>query len=210
MAFCGECGSKMEKGVKFCPSCGKAAETTGAPQKEQGKGNNQGSLTISPHKSSLGLDANIAAAIVFAGMALLIWIPYVGYAAWILPLVFFFIEKESKFVKHAIITALVIGIIGAVILIIIGIIMRALGSVGTPSFSDILNPGYYASLQRRYNLLKFFNALSVIFKIAFVSFFVFLAAMAFMYKQINLPIIGPIAAKAAEKLENIKDKSSGN
>ena len=31
MAFCGKCGTKLEDGVKFCPTCGLAADGTAAP-----------------------------------------------------------------------------------------------------------------------------------------------------------------------------------
>ena len=32
MAFCGNCGTKVEDGVKFCPGCGKAVETPATEQ----------------------------------------------------------------------------------------------------------------------------------------------------------------------------------
>lgn len=32
MAFCGNCGSKIEEGTKFCPSCGAAAQAQSAAQ----------------------------------------------------------------------------------------------------------------------------------------------------------------------------------
>ena len=34
MAFCGKCGTQVNEGVKFCPSCGSPMGTTGQEQKE--------------------------------------------------------------------------------------------------------------------------------------------------------------------------------
>jgi len=206
MAFCGECGKQMGKDEKFCPNCGKAADTTSAAKNEQTGGSVNSGATISPHKSSLGMDANIVAAIVFAGTALLSWIPYVGYAAWAIPLVFFFLEKDSKFVRFSCVTALVIEIIAVIISIIFAIIIMAL----TPNRSDVLYGILnYESYRWRLGALSFFSALTVIFVVAFIVLFIFLAIMAFMYKQIKLPIIGSIAEKAANKLDNIKNSSGG-
>ncbi|MCL2271959.1 MAG: hypothetical protein FWC19_04025 [Treponema sp.] len=190
----------MSQNDKFCPNCGSVAGSAGAPQSEKGTGGDQGSAVISPHKSSLGLDANIASAIIFAAVGILSWIPYLGYAAWIVPLVFFFMEKESKFVKFSSVTALVIGIISVAISIVFAIIALAL----TPrSLESIIN----FAMSGRSGILIFFSTLAIIIAIAFTALFIFLAFMAYSYKQVKLPIVGPIAAKAAEKLDNIKSGS---
>jgi len=56
MAFCGECGKQMEKDEKFCPNCGKAADTAGTSQTGQGAESGQGSQQT----SSPGLDLNVS------------------------------------------------------------------------------------------------------------------------------------------------------
>ena len=35
MAYCGKCGTKVDEGVKFCPSCGKAMEAPASEQQAQ-------------------------------------------------------------------------------------------------------------------------------------------------------------------------------
>ena len=80
---------------------------------------------IQPHKSSLGMNANIAVLVIYIAMAVVSWIPYIGYIAWAVPIVIFFMEKESKFVKYQAVQALIIGIARTVIAIIFAILIFA-------------------------------------------------------------------------------------
>lgn len=50
MAFCGNCGTKMEDGVKFCPGCG-AAVAAPAPPPVQ---NNAGAAPTQPIQNNVG------------------------------------------------------------------------------------------------------------------------------------------------------------
>ena len=151
---------------------------------------------IEPHKSSLGMDANIASLLVFVAMAVVSWIPYLGWLAWAVPLVFFFMEKSSKFVKYQAITALVVGIIRAAISIVFQI------------FTWILTPRSLSSAisylsGSGWGIWALLGLLSTIIGIAITVLIVYLVFMAYSYKQVELPIIGPIATKASEKLDNI-------
>jgi uncharacterized membrane protein len=68
---------------------------------------------IEPHKSSLGLDANIAVLIIYIAMAVVSWVWMFSWVAWAVPIVFFFLEKESKFVKFQAVQAFIIGLVRA-------------------------------------------------------------------------------------------------
>ena len=78
---------------------------------------------IAPHKSSLGMNANIAILVMFIAMAALSWVPYLGWiAAWGVPIVFLILEKESRFVKFWAVQAIGIGIVRAALSIIFQIL----------------------------------------------------------------------------------------
>lgn len=158
---------------------------------------------IEPHKSSLGMDANIASMVIFIAMAVVSWIPYLGWVAWGVPLVFFFMEKNSKFVKFQAVTALVVGLIRAVIAIILQIFVWLL----TPK--DWYSALSYAT-GRGWGVWALLGTVSTIIGVAITVLIVYLIIMAFGYKQVELPVIGPVAAKASEKLDIININQQGN
>ncbi|MCL1819147.1 MAG: hypothetical protein FWG36_00665 [Oscillospiraceae bacterium] len=161
---------------------------------------------IQPHKSSFGVDANIISMVIFIAMGIIFWLPfgYGGYlgwgawVAWIVPLVFFFLEKESKFIKFQAGTALVIGVIGA---ILYGVV-RIIASILTPSYKNVTIFNYESVWRRAEAALGFLRATTFI-GIAVVLLAAYLAFMAFSYKQVELPLIGAIARKASGKLEKV-------
>jgi len=155
---------------------------------------------IEPHKSSLGLDANLVGAIIFGGTLLLSFIPFLGWIAWGVPLAFFFIEKDSRFVKFQAVTCLVIAVIGAVISIVLRIIMAVI----MPRSYDLYDIYRLATrAYSAYNAFRVVSAISTIFVIIFVAIYAIMGVMAFLYKQVELPLIGTIAAKAGAKMEGL-------
>ena len=151
---------------------------------------------IKPHKSSIGdLDANIMAMLIFVAPAVLAFIPGVRYVAWAVPLVVFFMEKKSKFVKFYAATSLVISVISFAITVVLGIIVASM------TVSLMMAGGL--------GILAFMSFLSLIFLIAFLALFVFLIVMALSYKQVELPLVGPIAVKVCEKLDPVSTNRKG-
>jgi len=151
---------------------------------------------IEPHKSSLGMDANIASLIIFIAMAVVAWIPYLGWIAWAVPLVFFFMEKESRFVKFQAVTALIVGIIRAAFTIIFQI------------FVWILTPKDWVSAVnylygRGWGPWVLLGTISSIVGILLTILIIYLIIMAYGYKQVELPLIGPYATKISEKLDSM-------
>ena len=151
---------------------------------------------IEPHKSSLGMDANIASLVIFIAMAVVGWIPYLGWVAWVVPLVFFFMEKNSGFVKFQAVTALVIGIIQAAL----AIIFKILYWITIPR-------GWSGAIRwasgRGWGVWMLFSTLSYIISVIITVIIIFLIIKSYGYKQVELPVIGPIATKASKKLENV-------
>jgi uncharacterized membrane protein len=160
---------------------------------------------IQPHKSSLGIDANIIALVIFVVMAIVWWIPYLRYLAWCVPAVIFFIEKESKFVKFQACTAIAIGILRAAIEIIMEILIRIITPT-MPSLSSLNVLTFradMASALRRLDIALFLYEASIIIGIVLTVGIAVLGVMALLYKQIKLPLIGFIAEKLSSKLSNV-------
>jgi len=154
---------------------------------------------IEPHKSSLGMEANIAVAVVFIAMGVVSWLSYLGWIAWAVPLVFYYMEKESKFVKFQSAQAFVVGVMSAAI----SIVLRILVWATTPrdfysALSFVMNRGW--------GIWTFFGTLATIFGIAFTVLYVYVVYSAYNYKQVELPIIGPLAVKAGEAIDGMIKK----
>ncbi|MCL2741207.1 MAG: hypothetical protein FWE70_03740 [Oscillospiraceae bacterium] len=144
---------------------------------------------IQPHKSSLNLDANVLVLLMYLAMAAFSWIPYVGYVAWAIPLVLFLMEKGSRFVKFSAVQALALGVVQAAISIVFAIIVYAL----RPSIYGVtlylpLTGGAWA-----------FWLIGLFVSIAFAVLYIYVIVMAYNYKQIELPLVGPIAVKQSER-----------
>ena len=146
------------------------------------------------HKSSLGLEANIAILIIYGAMVLLSWIPYGSWLAWAGPLVFLFLEKQSVFVKFHAAQALCIGVARAVPAIIIQIIIIIIrpkvvysgGLFGLPTVTGSATGVTILSIVT-YLIAAGATALAVI-----------VALKAYGYKHTELPVLGPFAKKISK------------
>lgn len=150
---------------------------------------------IEPHKSSLGMDANIASLVIYVAMAVVSWLPYLGWLSWCVPLVFFFMEKQSKFVKFQAVNALVIGVIRAALAIVFQILIWA----ATPKTVY----GALTGLGAAFGAYAILGFISTLIGLAITVAIIYFVYMAWNYKQVELPVIGPIAVKAAEKLSTV-------
>lgn len=218
MAFCGKCGTQVQDDVQLCPNCGQTIGEPAQPQQppqqspyppqqqygqqqyqqgyQQGGGNALSGFDVQPHKSSLGMDANIAVLVIFIAMVVLSWIPYGNWVAWAPPLVFFFMEKESGFVRVLAFQACVLGIVRSIVAIIVQIIIWAVTPRNMYSAVMWVMSG---RAWRDSGTVIFFRTVSYIIA-AFVSVIgIFLLIKAYGYKQVELPLIGPMAKKASQK-----------
>ena len=99
---CAGCGTQMDDGTKFCPSCGKPTAVAGPGAPDQG----------APGAAQAGLQSNLAAALSY------LWIPAI---------VFLLIEpyNRDKFVRFHAFQALFLGLasfIGQIVLTMIPVI----------------------------------------------------------------------------------------
>lgn len=146
--------------------------------------------SVEPHKSSLGsMDANLMAVIAYVGGAILSLIPYLGFVAWLVPLVIFFMEKNSIFVKFHAMQSFLLNVVGAILAILIAIISGiALAAAGTVD-------GAFAAL----GTIAVIGVLGTIITLIILVFAIIAIVNAYGYKLYKIPVVGNFAEKFANK-----------
>ena len=145
-------------------------------------------MKVNPHKSSLGMDANILALLLYGVTALLSLIPGLMFIAWVLPLVFFFIEKKSPFVKFHAIQATCLYVVFAVLALIFNIVKWAsLANLGALMYGTY-GAGYILA-----------NWLIWIVWIAVGVLAVIAAIKSYGYFEYKIPVVGNLADKWSKK-----------
>ncbi|MCL2695839.1 MAG: hypothetical protein FWE69_05890 [Clostridiales bacterium] len=147
--------------------------------------------TVAPHKSSLGLDANLVVLFTYLSMHLFGWWNWVGLLAIAGPLVFFFIEKNSRFVKFHAVQAAGIGAVWGVLNLLFSILRAAT----RPRYSFDWVYGVRSSGWGAYTAI---GVISTIVSVALSVLMVYMIISAWNYKEVELPIIGPIARNASK------------
>ncbi len=135
--------------------------------------------SIQPHKSSIGdQPANIMALISYLIGSVLVFIPGITYLAWLAPLVIFFLEKESRFVKFHAMQAFVLDATG----ILLGLLLTLLfGGLSLRTLALI------ATLATMISLIILGLAIYAMFK-------------AYRYVEYSIPLIGKLSATLTGKI----------
>jgi uncharacterized membrane protein len=150
--------------------------------------------TVEPHKSSLGMDANIAILIAYLGGVAVGWIPGLNFVAWLVPLVVFILEKESKFVRFHAMQSFALSLVGVVFAVILTIF------TGIFAATLVYSPG--AGL----GLLGLIATLGTIVSVVILVFAVIAIIQGFQYKEYKIPVIGNLAVKMADLMEKAVHK----
>ncbi len=145
-------------------------------------------MKIQPHKSSIGMDANVWAMLVYIITIILGWIPYVNFAAWVFPLVIYMTEKESDFVRFHAVQAVAVYIINAIVSILFTIITAAVAA------SMVWNP--FGAFGAAGGIVAV-NAISGIIHVLIMVFTILALAKAYQYEEYRIPVIGGFADKLA-------------
>lgn len=148
--------------------------------------------TVEPHKSSIGgLDANIVALLAYVAAAAIMLIPNLGYFCWIVPLIAYFIENQSDFVRFHALQSFVINAIGAILSFIITVIFRGI------VLAVIYNP---YSLFGAVGAYTVFSYLAGAVSIVILVFSIIAVVQAYKYVEYHIPLINPIIQKVASIL----------
>lgn len=149
--------------------------------------------TYEPHKSSIGnMDANIMALLAYLIALIMNFIPGAHWFAWLVPLIFFILEKNSMLVKFHAAQAFTLALVGAVIYIILDIISTAVawGSVGSWLTGGW---GFVGGLWA-------VAIISTIIGILIAVFEILAMVNAYQYKEYSIPLIGGLAEKFSSKM----------
>jgi uncharacterized membrane protein len=145
--------------------------------------------TVEPHKSSIGgLDANVTALLVYIVTAVISFVPGLAYFCWIVPLVAYFIETQSDFIRFHAMQTFVILAINALIAFLFNVVIRGI------IVAAVYNP--YSAL----GALGAFSVLGIIVTAVNIIIFVFAviaAVQAYKYVEYSIPLIAPIVRKVS-------------
>ena len=157
---------------------------------------------IEPHKSSLGLDANMLSAILYAVFIVITWfavliryMPFIGgiianffgLLSWAAPLAVFILEKNSKFVK--------VNALYSLFLTLVYSLISGLFSIFRSMLYFITGSGAVS---------RFIWVISGFVGLIITAVFVWFAFMAYKYQQAEFPGISPLVDKIIEKTVPVK------
>lgn len=147
-----------------------------------------------PHKSSIGgIDANIIAIFCYLVAAIVGLIPVLRYFAWLAPLAFYFMDKESSFVKFHAMQAFVLNLAGAILGFLLSVVLG--GLVGASVFST---HAFYAA----FGFAGIISLIATIISITIIVFAVIAMVNAYNYKEYRIPLAGNIADMFSRKINN--------
>lgn len=143
-------------------------------------------MKVSPHKSSVGLDANIWALLVYIITIALGWIPYVSFVAWLFPMIIFMTEKESDFVKFHAAQSMAIYIVNAALSILFTIIIAAVGA--SAIFSPMSAFGAVGGIVAA-------SAIWTILRVLLMVVTILAMIKAYQYEAYKIPVVGTLTDK---------------
>jgi len=149
-----------------------------------------------PSKSKLGdLDAKYAVLIVYLGMGILGIISGASYVAWIVPLVFYLVDKENKFIAFHAMQALLLGVFVTIINIILAIII-AVSVAGAVVGAAALNPFAFGA---GFGAIVITGIIAVVIGILVLVFAILALVHGMKYEIYEIPIVGKFAEKIVFK-----------
>ena len=149
-----------------------------------------------PHKSSVGLNANLFTLLFYAAMIAVAWLSFSKYFAWVVPIVIFIIERNSKFVKFYAVQGFFVCLLRSVVAGLFSLLDGAL------TRSDVELAAMKTAEKDRILGARFFaNDIDTIVGIAFMVVLAYLALMAYGCIQRELPGAGTIARKLSKMEE---------
>ena len=153
---------------------------------------NNTTMKENPHKSSLGMDANLLAMLAYLITGVLSWLPGIRYFAWAAPLILFFIEKESGFVMFHAMQAFLLNVIGAILAFVLNVIVYGVFAAGM--YTTDYN-AWSASL----GALGIISIIAGVIGVIITIFAIIALIKAYGYSNYEIPLVGKLAEKFSNK-----------
>ena len=141
-----------------------------------------------PHKSLLDLDANIVVLIAYIGCIILNFIPGIKFVAILVPIVIFFVEKDSKFVRFHAMQSILSIVTAIALTIILGILAGVFA--GLAVFTSSLASASIAGI---------IGLLILLVSIIIVVLMIIASYKGWKYECYEIPVIGKYASKIVFK-----------
>lgn len=141
-----------------------------------------------PHKSSLELDANIVVLISYLGGIVVSFVPGISFLAWAVPVIIYFLEKDSKFVKYHAMQCILLTVVGVIFSIILAIL------IGIFTALVLLSSGVAAV-----SLISLTGILTLTIPVIMFIFMIIATVKGWNYECYEMPIIGKYASKIVFK-----------
>lgn len=145
------------------------------------------------HTSSIGnTDANVIAIIAYISSGILSFVPVVKYVAWLAPLIFFLIEKNSGFVKFHAMQAFILNLFGAILGFLVGIVLSSILAVATLYSS-------YSSTAFAFGFGAFgvVGITTLLIGLVILVFAIIAIFKAYKWEEYYIPLVGKVAEKFA-------------
>lgn len=145
------------------------------------------------HKSSLGnVSGNVVSMLAYLAPIIISFIPRIGiYIAWIIPIIIYLLEKDSRFVKFHALQSFLLNIVGT----IIGIVILIVGAVligGGAMIGGLTGSAGGALI---------ITAVTLVIAVIMLILDILAMIGAYKYREYHIPIIGNLAMNISNKAE---------
>jgi len=143
--------------------------------------------TVSPHRSLLGIDANLVILVGYFGHLLVNQVDFLARLQWLVPVAIFVLEKRSRFVRFHAMQSFTLHLVGLAYALIMG--------------------GFFARLvvmpPTEWGALGGLAILGIVLALVLLAASVVAAINGMQYKMYHLPLIGGLAARLTATLEGL-------
>ncbi|MGI6161839.1 MAG: DUF4870 domain-containing protein [Christensenellales bacterium] len=151
---------------------------------------------VEAHQSSIGnMQANVMAMLCYVSGTVLGFIPVISYVAWLAPLVIFFIEKESHFVKFHAMQAFLLNLVGVALGLLVSVVLGGIMAASVAMATD------YASMTGALGSIAIVGVLTTIISLLILVIAIIALIKAYKYSEYQIPLIGGLAKKLAGKVQ---------